>query len=151
MTKNEHWLYLEKLRRSGETNMWGAAPYLMREFDVDEKEATQILLNWMQHYNPNDYRPERLRVCYKRPGEAAAVREINNSIDALQGLVGGFIELAKVVSEGVGILCNEEGLMFNLPVNIYGLVGPLVWIGLSEDDFRSLTDEEVEEIMQRWG
>ena len=151
MTKNEHWIYLENLRRSGVTNMYGAAPYLAEYFDLTLEEADQILRRWMRNYNPDDYTPERLRVCYKRPGEAADVREINNSIDALQGLVGGFFELAKVVKEGVGILCNEEGLMFNLPVNIYGLVGPLVWIGLSEDDFRSLTDEEVEEIMQRWG
>lgn len=94
---------------------------------------------------------ETLRVCYKRPGEAAYVREIPNTIGALQSLVGGFIELARVVSRGVGILCNEEGLIQELPHNCMELVGPLVWIGLSTDDFRSLTDEEVEGIMQRWG
>lgn len=131
--------------------MYGAAPYLMREFLVTQEEAEQILRHWMRNYDPDDYRPEQLRVCYKRPGEAAEVREISNTLNALQGLVGGFIELAKVVSEGVGILCNEEGLLENLPYNCMGMVGPLVWLGLSEDDFRSLTDAEVEEIMQRWG
>ena len=116
MTKNPYWLFLEELRKSGETNMWGAAPYLMKEFDVDEKEATQILLNWMQNYNRDDYKPELLRVCYKRPEDFAQEREINNSLGALQNLVGGYIEVARpfgheMYGKNVAILCNEEGLL----------------------------------------
>jgi hypothetical protein len=94
---------------------------------------------------------DTLKVCYKQPGEIVQVREVNNTLDALQGLVGGYIELARVVSEGVGILCNEEALILRLPYNRMGLYGPLVWIGLSEEDWRSLTDEEVAEIMDRYG
>lgn len=42
--KREHyWNYLETLRRSGITNMFGAASYLMKEFGVTQKEANQIL------------------------------------------------------------------------------------------------------------
>ena len=32
MTTKKTWLYLEWLRRSGQTNMYGAVPYLMEEF-----------------------------------------------------------------------------------------------------------------------
>lgn len=50
-----YWNYLEELRRSGVTNMYGAVPYLMEEFDLDKNEAREILTDWMKNYNPNDY------------------------------------------------------------------------------------------------
>lgn len=55
MVNNEYWIFLEKLRRSGVTNMFGAAPYLMDAFDVEYDEAKNILLDWMKHYNRDDY------------------------------------------------------------------------------------------------
>ena len=55
MTDNKYWIYLEKLRRSGVTNMYGAAPYLEEEFGLDQREARHILVDWMQHYDPADY------------------------------------------------------------------------------------------------
>ena len=39
--------YLDELRLSGETNMFGAAPYLQAEFGIDKREAREILQNWM--------------------------------------------------------------------------------------------------------
>jgi hypothetical protein len=42
--------YLEKLRKSGVTNMFGAAPYLQREFGLDRHEARDILKQWMESY-----------------------------------------------------------------------------------------------------
>lgn len=58
MTKDEHWLYLEQLRRSGKTNMYLAAPYLAEHFLLTLEEAEQILRHWMRHYNPDDYKEE---------------------------------------------------------------------------------------------
>lgn len=55
MTQNKYWIYLEKLRRSGETNMYGATPYLMEKFDLTQHEAKNILTDWMRNYNPVDY------------------------------------------------------------------------------------------------
>ena len=40
--------YLNNLRDSGVTNMFGAAPYLQKEFGLDKKEARNILLTWME-------------------------------------------------------------------------------------------------------
>lgn len=52
---NLEWLdyyeYLELLRRSGVTNMYGATPYLVVEFDISEKLAGDILINWMKNYS----------------------------------------------------------------------------------------------------
>lgn len=54
-TTNKYWIYLEDLRRSGVTNMFGAAPYLMSEFDLNKEEANKILTDWMRNYNRDDY------------------------------------------------------------------------------------------------
>lgn len=57
-TTNKYWIYLEELRRSGETNMFGAVPYLTAEFEdegMTRAEAKKILIDWMEHYNREDY------------------------------------------------------------------------------------------------
>ena len=57
-TTNKYWLYLEQLRRSGETNMYGAVPYLTAEFEDDgltREQARQILADWMNNYRREDY------------------------------------------------------------------------------------------------
>jgi len=34
-------------------NMFGAAPYLEMEFDLDRREAKQVLMAWMQWVSEN--------------------------------------------------------------------------------------------------
>jgi hypothetical protein len=47
---NEYFEYLEELRQSGVTNMFGASPYLMEEFGLSKYEARDILSQWMKSY-----------------------------------------------------------------------------------------------------
>lgn len=54
-TTNEYWIFLEKLRRSGVTNMYGAIPYIQEAFDLDYEMAKKVLLDWMKNYDRNDY------------------------------------------------------------------------------------------------
>lgn len=54
-TENRYWIYLEELRRSGVTNMFGATPYLMAKFGIKKEEAAEILVDWMNNYNRDDY------------------------------------------------------------------------------------------------
>ena len=49
--EKEMFIYLDELRDSGVTNMFGAAPYLQREFDLEKREAREILAKWMQSMN----------------------------------------------------------------------------------------------------
>ena len=42
--------FLDELRDSGVTNMFGAAPYIVEEFGVTRQEAKDLLLNWMQTF-----------------------------------------------------------------------------------------------------
>lgn len=49
--------YLEQLRESGETNMYGAVPYLMEQFpelNGDRKRAGEILSAWMHSFETED-------------------------------------------------------------------------------------------------
>jgi hypothetical protein len=41
--------YLEALRDSGITNMFGATPYIERVFDIPRKEAVKLLVEWMEN------------------------------------------------------------------------------------------------------
>jgi hypothetical protein len=43
--------FLIALRDSGVTNMYGAAPYLEKEFGLNRKEAIEILANWMRSFS----------------------------------------------------------------------------------------------------
>jgi hypothetical protein len=45
--------FLLALRDSGVTNMFGAGPYLQREFGLEKREARDILLKWMQSFSEN--------------------------------------------------------------------------------------------------
>tara|TARA_R100000315_G_C5227558_1_gene138566 strand:+ start:1657 stop:1815 length:159 start_codon:yes stop_codon:yes gene_type:complete len=40
--------YLDDLRDSGVTNMYGAGQYLQQEFGMDKYEAREVLANWMR-------------------------------------------------------------------------------------------------------
>ena len=47
---SEYFDFLDNLRESGVTNMFGAVPYLMDEFVLDKDEALNILSRWMESY-----------------------------------------------------------------------------------------------------
>ena len=52
---NEEWIeyyqYLEVLRESGVTNMFGASTYLVESFGLKSREARKILGSWMENYD----------------------------------------------------------------------------------------------------
>lgn len=51
----EHLEFLDDLRESGETNMFGAGPYVQKEFGVDRGEARDIVLYWMETFSERDH------------------------------------------------------------------------------------------------
>ena len=46
----EYYNFLNELRESGKTNMFGAGSYLQEEFGLDKKEAHEILMAWMKQF-----------------------------------------------------------------------------------------------------
>lgn len=48
---DHYWNFLNALRESGITNMFGAGPYLRKAYpEIDKREASKIVTSWMQHF-----------------------------------------------------------------------------------------------------
>ena len=48
---NEHLIFLDDLRESGDTNMYGAGPYLREEFpDLSKTDSHKVLSYWMHSF-----------------------------------------------------------------------------------------------------
>ena len=100
-------------------------------------------------------KPELLKVVYVEPGKPAYAAEIEDTLKAKQRAVGGMIELVNN-GDGTAIICNEEGKLDGLPVNRRieeipdVIVGNFFVVGLGEENFRSLTDEETEKYLKRF-
>ena len=52
--EDEHLEYLDELRESGITNMFGSAPYLQEAFDLDRHTARDIVAYWMGTFGKED-------------------------------------------------------------------------------------------------
>ena len=48
--QEEHLTYLDDLRESGITNMFGAAPYLAKNFGLTRQASKDILVYWMKTF-----------------------------------------------------------------------------------------------------
>ena len=44
----KYYEFLEELRESGRSNMFGAKPYLVAEFDLQKPEARRIIQSYME-------------------------------------------------------------------------------------------------------
>lgn len=48
---DEYYEMLEFIRRTGVTNMWGAAPYLKEGANISYELAKEVLLSWIENYD----------------------------------------------------------------------------------------------------
>lgn len=78
---------------------------------------------------------------YKAPGSAPKTIEIDNTLEALQAAVDGYIETVTLATDCV-IICNEEGRLNDMPFNceVCGcpFFGPLLIVGVKGDEFTDL-------------
>lgn len=92
-----------------------------------------------------------IRVVIKSPGHSPVVREIPNTLKAIQTIVEGYIQVISSEYQDCLIILNEEGKLMGLDPNFMFcgdlLVGTVVFVGDGGDDFISLTDEQVDLIM----
>lgn len=58
-----------------------------------------------------------IRVILCKPDERAMVVEMEDSLEAMQNMVGGLIEEYMPWDDEVAIICNDEGKMNGLPLN----------------------------------
>lgn len=98
-----------------------------------------------------DTKEQYIKVVLCEPGKKARVTTIMNSLESLQKMVGGYIEAVYPFDDPVAIVCNEEGKINGCKLNrslkdengkVYDIIaGPFLVVGLSEDDFASLSKE----------
>lgn len=79
-----------------------------------------------------------MKAIRKKPGCAPEIIEVENTLEALQQEVGGYIE-AVTLPYGAAIICNEEGRILGLPDNgrVCGVdfVGTILVVGRNKDEF----------------
>ena len=93
---------------------------------------------------------ERILAVIKNPGREPYVEpDLENSLEALQSAVGGYIETISIASDAVMIV-NEEGWVLELPENRgFGRIfaGTIVVVGRKGDSFCSLPSSLVPYIL----
>lgn len=82
----------------------------------------------------------------KRPQEEPEMREIDNTLQALQAIVDGPIETLRL-SKSIVIIVNKEGRLRGMQCNSLGFAGPMVCVGHAGEEFRGLTEAEAEFLM----
>ena len=100
---------------------------------------------------------EKISVILIEPGRYPKLIEIEDTLEAMQETVGGYIEEYMPFDDEVAIICNEEGKMNGLPLNralrddngeIYDIVaGTFLVTGLTDDSFGSLLPDLLRQFM----
>ena len=93
-----------------------------------------------------------MKIVYVEPNRKPFVSEVEHTLEAEQKAVKGYIEAIYIDDENVCLVGNEEakliGMEGNRRIGENSIIaGPFFVVGLTEDDFRSLTDKEIEEYM----
>ena len=95
---------------------------------------------------------KKIKVLYKRVGREPEVVEIENTLQAMQSLVGGFIEV--IPYDYYELVCNEEGKLEGLYPNVgfdYDVINGNFFIAndnYETGDFASLTDKNIDKIKE---
>ena len=94
------------------------------------------------------------------PGKRPYIKEIPMGLKSLQREVGGYIEAIYPFPEPVAIVCRETGKLDGCPLNralrdetgtIYDIIaGTFLVVGLTEEDFGSLSPELLQVFTQRF-
>ena len=134
------------------------------------KECTQELMNaaffveYLESIGCHDIEVEELpeeniRVLVVEPGKDPEVRVVENSLEGIQQIVQGYIEcvtLRDKAGEELVLICNEEGKIRNLQMNVIipeiddMIFGTFLIAGTDRDELASLTDEQIFEMNERF-
>lgn len=129
--------------------------YFCDSYSIDEIPFDPSLAKESDRYNrlPEEDR-ETGKVLLIAPGKAPEIKEMTPDLASLQSAIGGYIEATYPFEEPVGLIVAEEGKLEGMPLNralrdqdgmVYDvLAGPVVVVGLGEEDFCTLTQAQLE-------
>ena len=97
---------------------------------------------------------DRIRVLIIEPDQAPKLSVIDNTLESLQKIVGGYIE-SVWLSDSASLILNEEGKIENLPPNRRLdqdiIVGTFLIVGTNDSEYLcSLCDEDVEKYQEEF-
>lgn len=96
-----------------------------------------------------------MNVLIVKPGYAPYEAELNG-LEEMQATVGGLIQPIYPFQDKVAVVCNDEGILLGLPFNrsvpggYGGVFGTFFVCGVGEEDFCSLTPEQVKTYKQKF-
>lgn len=103
---------------------------------------------------------DTMTVLLVEPNKYPEVKEIGTDLDSLQQAVGGNIEVIYPFEDNVGLVVNEEGKINGMPLNravrddagevMDIIAGSFLVVGLTEDSFGSLTQEQIGKFEQEF-
>ena len=124
-----------------------------RNYDLYEKKYNEAMGIESENLK------EMAVVCVE-PGKPAYMKTIETGLESLQREVGGYIEATYPWEDTAAIICNEEGKITGLPLNrslkddegnIYDVIaGNFLIVGLGEENFCSLTSEQIRRYMDEY-
>ena len=101
-----------------------------------------------------------IRVLIVEPNKQPYPAEIPSDLASLQHQVGGLIQALYPFEDSAAVICNDEGKLLGLPWNRiltddegipYDiLVGTFIVVGLTVDDFGSLSEEQIRHYIERF-
>ena len=97
-----------------------------------------------------------MRVVMMEPGEKAYVTDIDSSLETMQTIVGGYIECINPWGNKIVMVCNDEGKIAGLPLNIAIntewcrdiICGTIFFCSEAGEDLTDLSDEEVDFLLE---
>lgn len=112
-----------------------------------------------QEYGSQE-KADTMTVLLVEPNKYPEVKEIGTDLESLQQAVGGNIEVTYPFEDNVGLVVNEEGKIKGMPLNravrdedggVTDIVaGSFLVVGLTEDSFGSLTQEQIGKFEQEF-
>ena len=88
-----------------------------------------------------------MRAIIKSPGRRTGVIEMENSLRAMQKIVGGHIEAVTLTTDSA-LICNEDGIALGLAQNVdflgVKIRGTLLIVGVDGEEFCDLSDAGID-------
>ena len=126
--------------------MWNDSEVILESSDFNDVEFSTLEEREMEQMEVMDY-------LLIKPGEYPEAVKLETGFEALQNAVSGNIEVVYPFEDQVGLIVNEEGKINGLPLNrplydsegeLYDiLAGNILVVGLTEDNFGSLTPTQM--------
>lgn len=94
-----------------------------------------------------------MKVLIVEPGKHSRKADIAHTLESMQAIVDGCIEITYPWKDAVGLVCNDEGLLRQLPFNRLvapgsGIFGTFFLCGLGEEDLNDLPDDMADKYLK---